>query len=214
VVKKRAFQLLAETEKHMARHEKKRHAANLTKAELQKLLKDSSGMLRCFLLLFCNCGFRKGDVVALTHSMYDGKYITRTRPMTNTTNAWLLWKETIEAIEQHQSKSGELLFVQDNGDPWVIEKLNSGNLKSRDDAFRRKLWLPFVLKHNVSSRFDLIRSSCARLLETDSERTNQSSVQIKYLGQSARGVALRCYTDPPQSDLDAAIMSLRKMLIE
>ena len=209
-----AVKNLTETKTHV----KLSKIEHFTKDELRKILQDSTGLLHCFLLLFANCGFRQSDVASLTPEMYDGKYITRKRKKAEDTNApivsWSLWEETIEAIEQYKEKSGKLLFVRNNGKEWVIEKLNKDDNRGRDDAFYSDLWKPFKEELKLRLSCGDIRGSCANLLKTDSRYTNQLSLQIKYMGQSPSGVALKYYIDPPQEDLDDAIMSLRKTLIE
>ncbi len=190
---------------------------HFSRNELRELLSKSNGILRCFLLLFCNCGFRQSDVATLTPAMLKGGYITRQRAKTKGTNAptvsWKLWSETLDAISHHKS-TGHLLFTRDGGQPWVVEKLNEKQKRGRDDAFRRELWTPFAKDHSIRLSSDKIRASCANLLKTSSEHTNSLSVQIKYLGQSPSGVALRHYIDPSQSDLDDAVMSIRALLLD
>lgn len=206
---------IAET-KIKVRSKKIKH---FTKDELQLLLKQSKSMLNCFLLFFANCGFRQIDVATLTHSMIANGYVTRKRAKTEDTDApivsWKLWPETIKAINKFKTDSKDpdaLLFTRDNGLPWVIEELNEKDNRSRDDVFRRDLWLPFNAKHKSRLPTDLMRGSCANLMKTDSDRTNQISVQTKYLGLSPSGIALKHYIDPPQEDLDAAVMRLREVL--
>lgn len=185
--------------------------------ELRHILSESTGMLRCFLLLFYNCGYRQSDVATLTPAMLDGTYVTRKRAKNKKKNApvvsWKLWPETIEAIEQNRSKDGELLFTRENGKTWVLETANDQGTRSRDDAFYRELWVPFAEKLKLRLSSDLIRRSCANLLHTNSARTNKLSVQIKYLAQSPSGVALKNYIEPSQKELDSAVSLLRKKLI-
>ncbi len=195
---------------------------HFSKDELRKMLKDSKGMLRCFLLFFCNCGFRQSDVATLTPDMFDGKYITRKRKKSEKTNApevsWILWQETIDAINEFKSESGQLLFCLPDGRTWVKEelkeKLDKTKRRSRDDIFYRELWESFAEKNKLRLSCGDIRGSCANLLKSDSGRTNQLSVQIKYLGQSPAGVVFKHYIDPPQIELDSAIMRLRGTLLE
>lgn len=189
--------------------------------ELRKILKKSTGMLRCFLLLFCNCGFRQSDVSTLTPEMFDGKYITRKRKKTEKTNApevsWILWPETIQAIEEFKNESGELLFTRPDGKPWVIEELNSKNTRGRDDAFRRMLWKAFAKSHKMRLSCDKIRGSCANLLKVEPDgkkKTNTISVQVKYLAHSPSGMTLKHYVDPPQNEFDTAILWLRGTLLD
>lgn len=189
---------------------------HFTKAELRRILSASTGLLRTFLLLFCNCGFRQIDVATLTSEMVNEKYLTRQRAKSTGTNAptisWILWQETIEAMNEFRNESG-LLFTRSNDLPWVVEGLNENNTRKRDDAFRRELWIDFSKANKIRLSSNAIRASCANLLKTDSEITNQLSVQIKYLGQCPSGVALRHYIDPPQKELDAAVMRLRRLLL-
>ena len=194
---------------------------HFTKEELRRILAESkpNPMLYVFMLLFCNCGFRQSDVATLTSDMISKNgYLTRKRAKNKKKKdapvvSWKLWPETIKAVNKVKS-NGELLFVRDNGLPWVIDTLNSENKRSRDDVFRRELWKPFTKKHEWRLPSDLIRGSAGNLLKVDSEFTNQLSVQIKFLAQKPSGVALKHYLDPPQCDLDAAVMFLRTQLLE
>lgn len=195
---------------------------HFTKEELRFILDHAEGLLRTFILLFMNCGFRQSDVSSLTPEMLKIKpgYITRQRGKTEGTDApivsWKLWPETKIELEEWEflapSPTG-LYLSRPNGKPWVVEGLNEKERRSRDDAFRRELWLPFAEKYNLRLSADAIRASCANLLKTDSDRTNQLSVQIKYLAQTPSGVALRHYIDPDQAELDSAVMGLRAMLL-
>ena len=189
---------------------------HFTKDELRNIIKKSDGILKVFVLLFCNCGFRQSDVSTLAVGMVSGGYLTRQRAKTTGTDAptvsWKLWPETAKAMKPFENVKG-FMFSRDNGLPWVVEGLNEKGTRKRDDAFRRELWLPFTEKHKWRLSADAIRASCANLLKTDSDHTNQLSVQIKYLGQKPSGVALRHYIDPTQEDLDAAVLGLRKILL-
>lgn len=194
---------------------------HFSKLELRAILKESAcdEWLKLFVLLFCNCGFRQSDVATLTPQMLNVMpgYITRKRHKTKKTNAptvsWKLWPETIKAIKNHANKSGDLLFTRENGLPWVVEGLNGKNTRKRDDVFRRDLWTGFAKRLELRLSADAIRASSANLLKTDSDRTNQLSLQIKYLGQTPSGIALRHYIDPLQEELDAAVIGLRKVLL-
>lgn len=185
--------------------------------ELRHMLSESTGMLRCFLLLFYNCGYRQSDVATLTPAMIDGTYITRKRAKNKKKNApvvsWKLWPETIEAIEKNRSKVGELLLTQEDGKTWVLDSRNDDGTRSRDDAFYSKLWLPFAEKLKLRLPSDLIRRSCANLLHTNSVRSDKLSIQIKYMAQKPSGVALKHYVEPSQRELDSAVMKLRKKLV-
>jgi hypothetical protein len=81
---------------------------HFSKKELRKILSESTGILRTFLLLFANCGFRQRDVATLSSEMIDKKYITRQRAKTSGTNAptvsWILWPETIESLNEFRTK--------------------------------------------------------------------------------------------------------------
>lgn len=185
--------------------------------ELRRMLSESDGMLRVFLLLFCNCGFRQKDVATLTPEMLNEKsgYITRQRSKVEYTDApivsWKLWPETLKAIQQLRNKTG-LVLTRANGLPWVVEGLNEKQNRKRDDAFRRELWLDFAERLDLKLSADAIRRSCANLLTTNSTTTNQISIQIKFLGQVPSGVASRHYIDPQQPEMDAAVMGLRDIL--
>lgn len=187
---------------------------HFTLDELKGIVKKSTGMLKTFVLLFCNCGFRQIDVATLIPSQIKGGYIIRQRAKTEGTKAptvaWKLWPETLAAIKEFGNKTG-LLFTYE-GRTWVLEGAGEEGKRKRDDIFRRELWKPFAKIHKPRLSADSIRGSCANLLKTDSEFTNQLSIQIKYMGQSPSGVALKHYIDPPQPDLDKAVMFLHDKL--
>lgn len=188
---------------------------HFTLEELKDLHSTAEGMLRTFFLLFMNCGFRQIDVATLTPQMVKNGYIIRQRAKTEgsdaPTVAWKLWPETLAAINKYGSKSG-LLFQYEPGRTWVLESSGNDGQRKRDDVYRRELWKPFAKIHKPRLTSDAIRASCANLLKTDSDHTNQLSVQIKYLGQAPSGVALKHYIDPTQQELDDAVMFLHSRL--
>ncbi|QDU25883.1 hypothetical protein ETAA8_09550 [Anatilimnocola aggregata] len=198
--------------------EQKHFSAN----ELRALLTKADGHLKLFVFLFANCGMRQKDVSSITHAMYKDGYITRKRGKTiNTTpNApkvsHKLWPETIELIEQFRTKGkgDDLLFVQENGKPWVLDdELNENDRRKRDDNFTG-LWRDFIATNPQPHAAKFIRGSAANLLNPSGAiQTNQLSLQVKFLADVPSGVVLKHYIDPTQPELDTAVNALRVLIL-
>lgn len=186
---------------------------HFTADELRAMLTTATGPLRLFVWLFTNCGMRQRDVATITPAMFDGKYITRKRSKTQDhANApkvsHVLWPETLALVNEHRSQGGELLFLQPNGKPWVTDaELNENGRRCRDDNFA-ELWKEFTAVHPQRLPAKYIRGSAANLITGN----NQFSLQLKFLANVPTGVAHKFYVDPPQKDLDRAVMQLRKSL--
>jgi len=188
---------------------------HFTAAELRSILATARGPLRLFVWLFANCGMRQKDVSSLRHSMFDGKYITRKRGKTQAHArspevSHLLWPETLAMVREHCTKGdgSELMFLQPNGKPWVLdEDLNEKDRRRRDDNFA-ELWRDFVADNPQRLPAKHIRGSSANLIEGK----NQLSLQVKFLADVPSGVVLKHYVDPPQEQLDKAVVRLRQAL--
>jgi integrase len=189
---------------------------HFTAEELRAILANSTGTVRLFVWLFANCGMRQKDVSSITHSMFDGKYITRKRGKTADHAraprvSHLLWPETLQLIAEHRTvgNGSELMFLQPNGKPWVLDEgLNKNDRRRRDDNFA-ELWRDFAKEHPQRLPAKHIRGSAANLITGN----NQLSLQVKFLGDVPSGVVLKHYVDPPQADLDKAITQLRKTIL-
>ena len=189
---------------------------HFTADELREILTNATGPVRLFVWLFANCGMRQKDVSSITHSMFDGKYLTRKRGKTQDHAraprvSHLLWPETLKLIAEHRTvgKGSELMFLQPNGKPWVLDDdLNENDRRRRDDNFA-ELWHDFTKEHPQRLPAKYIRGSAANLITGN----NQISLQVKFLGDVASGVILKHYVDPPQAELDKALTRLRKSIL-
>ncbi|WP_254513860.1 hypothetical protein [Anatilimnocola floriformis] len=185
---------------------------SFTVEELRLILRDATGPLRLFVWLFANCGMRQKDVSSITHAMYAGGYLTRKRGKTADHArapkvSHKLWPETLALIEQHRTtgKGSDLLFLQENGKPWVMDDtLNKNERRCRDDNFAA-LWRDFVETHPQRLPAKHLRGSAANLIQGN----NQISLQVKFLADVPSGVILKHYIDPTQEQLDEAITGLR-----
>ena len=185
---------------------------HFTADELRAMLKNASGPVKLFVYLFCNCGMRQKDVSTITHAMFDGKHITRKRGKNKKfksapTICYTLWPETIALINEHKSKGkgDDLLFVQPNGNQWVLDGKNDDGSRKRDDNFAG-LWRAFVAEY--PQRLDAmdVRGSAANLI------VGGLSLQIMFLSDVPSGVVLKHYIQPTQPEFDKALAELRKTL--
>lgn len=190
--------------------------------ELKTILRDAPGILKCFLMLMANCGFYQNDIATLTPEMLTVKpgYIRRQRskrvkgkkiPMVE----WVLWDTTKELIEQFRTDQDGLVFTQPNGKPWKIEKLKPDGKLSKNDAIAT-LWKPYKNTNNIRLDMEAIRKTAANLLQSSNgDKSNQLSMQTKFLCQVPdKSTATKWYVEPPQDELDAAVMRLRSLLID
>lgn len=190
--------------------------------ELKTILHDAPGILKCFLMLMANCGFYQNDIATLTPEMLTVKpgYIKRQRskrvkgkkiPMVE----WVLWDTTKELIEQYRTDQDGLVFTQPNGKPWKVEKLKPDGKLSKNDAIAT-LWKPYKKTNNIRLDMEAIRKTAANLLQSSNgDKSNQLSMQTKFLCQVPdKSTATKWYVEPPQDELDAAVMRLRSLLID
>jgi len=190
--------------------------------ELKAILSDAPGILNCFIHLMANCGFTQVDIASLTPKMLTEKpgYIKRQRskkvkgkkiPMVE----WVLWDTTKELIEQYRTDRHGLVFTQPDGKPWKVEKLKEDGRVSKNDAIAT-LWKPYKKNNNIRLDMEAIRKTSANLLTSaDGDISNRLSIQTKFLGQVPdKGTASKWYVEPPQAELDAAVMRLRSLLID
>ncbi|WP_164102276.1 hypothetical protein [Candidatus Laterigemmans baculatus] len=188
-----------------------------TQEELQDILHNAPGILQCFTYLMANCGFYQSDIATLTPEMLREGYITRQRSKKAKgkripTVSWKLWDKTAQLVEQYRTDENGLVFTREDGKPWKLEHQRPDGKISKHDAIR-DLWTPFAKERKVRLQMKHIRKTSANLLMADNgDRSNQISLQIKFLGQTPSGTAAKHYIDPPQEELDKALQRLGSLL--
>jgi hypothetical protein len=99
-----------------------------SRGELKQILNHATGPLRAFILLGLNGGMYAAEIAALRHAdlRRDGpRWIIDTdRPKTLIMRKFVLWPETVKAIEVCR-RGEELLFLTSHGNPWVNGETNS-----------------------------------------------------------------------------------------
>jgi hypothetical protein len=94
-------------------------------AELRTIWEYASPWERALICLSLNCGFSKRELATLQQgeivTRKDGKYIARYRHKTDVYGEWLLWEETIQALDYLQQHKKD-------GSPFVLTKIRGGSL--------------------------------------------------------------------------------------
>lgn len=187
---------------------------HFTLEELQSLLANTEGFLKCCVCLMANCGFTQIDIATLTPSMLQDGYIIRQRHKKKKgenlpTVKWKLWQSTKDLIEQHRTDTNGLLFTRPDGLTWYVNeerKDNNGKtVQSKDDRIS-ELFKEWRKEHPQRLTMKYIRKTSANLL------SGNLSLQTKFLAHKPKGTAALHYVEPSQPKFDRAVMELEKKL--
>ncbi|MCE9544180.1 MAG: hypothetical protein K8T25_01455 [Planctomycetia bacterium] len=164
---------------------------------------------KLWLLLMMNCAYTQTDISKLRHEEVDWRQgrIIRKRSKTDRHDDvpavnYELWPETFRLLKKFRSRHENLVFLNDDGQPLVQERIADGKFK-KSDAIKNAYWrLQLKTKSKTRYPLKLTRKTSATLLaghETYGRFTNY------FLGLSPRAIKDRHYVTPAQDLFDAAV---------
>ncbi len=176
------------------------------------------------MLLSLNCGFSKAEIATLQPSeIVQGKkhtYIKRDRRKTDAYGEWVLWPETLEALEylkQFQQTDGVYVVVNRAGRP-----LTRGTKKGNENQVIKNHWDNLFKRIHADHPefyklpFKHLRKTGANLIR-HLKVPNAAEISVMYLlhGEKSDGndQLLHAYTDRPWRKLHKALLRLRTKLL-
>lgn len=182
--------------------------------ELRKLL-STPERTRLFVLLALNCGFTQGDLAALRQDEVDWEdgRITRKRTKTKQhksvpTVCYKLWPTTFDLLRKHRSTHEELVFLNKQGRPLKMERVEEGGGYIKSDTVRH-VWERLREKLKLTKHYKHLRKTGATTL---GKHKHYKSFVPLYLGHAPRSIAERHYAAPSQKLFDEAICWLGREL--
>ncbi len=174
--------------------------------ELTHLYAEADRRVRAWMLLALNCGHTQKDLSDLTTAeiAFDATnpFIQRERVKTHVHGVWVLWPETLEAIEREMAPKNPLnrVFLSSQG-----KTLVGGENYGRDVV--RMEWLKLREKAGMSRTlsFKYLRKTGADLIR----RIDGVEVSEMYLAHVEPRTMSRPYTNRSWKQLDAALAKLR-----
>jgi site-specific recombinase XerD len=174
--------------------------------EIRRLLSSLSDRLRLYALLSLNCGMLGVDMAMLKHDELQGNRIVRKRTKTKEQGnvpevEYLLWQETIDALNTYPRQSDTYVLTSKTGTPlWRCEVKNGKNVKVN---LVHQQWK----RGKVGIPLKALRSVSASLLESHSVYARYTTL---FLGHAPASVKDRHYAAPPQQLFDEALLWLRQ----
>jgi len=193
-------------------------------AELITLWKHAKPWDRALMLLALNCGFSKREIATLQpEEIIERKgrsYIGRYRTKTEVYGQWLLWPETVQALEyvrQFQKQGSRYAVVNKKGNP-----LHKGTPKGNENQVISNHWRNILdlitTDDNTFPRlsFKFLRKTGATFIR-HLKIPNAAELASMYLahGEASdhKDKLLSAYTTRPWKKLHKALMRLRKKLL-
>lgn len=158
-----------------------------TVEEIKTLVSHANERNRLYLMLALNLGWTQQDIATLENSMidWDTGIVTRERHKTGIPTNAKLWPSTLELLRKQRARAGNLVLLNQNGNPLIHESVNEkGNLIKTDTvrlAFSRLKKSAGMKNENRS--FKHLRKSAANEIE----RTRPDLTSL-FLGHSERGM--------------------------
>ena len=183
-----------------------------TTGEIHQLIGHADIQLRAMLLLGLNCGFGPKDIQDLTWDHIDGDRVTLPRSKTGVCQTYLLWPETIRALEDLRMHRQELIERMakrgrdrtDGGHLFITRFWKLWSKDSVAEQFRRlckKAKVPcygfYRLRHCASTAMSLVTTP---------------HVQRKFMRHSQLQQQVT-YTHAPDEAVDNALMAARTRLL-
>ena len=180
--------------------------------EIHQLITHADIQLKAMLLLGLNCGFGPKDIQDLTWGHIEGDRVTLPRSKTGVCQTYLLWPETVAALENLRGHRGELIERmakrgrdRTDGDHIFITRFwRPWNKDSVAEQFRRlckKAKVPcygfYRLRHCASTAMSLVTTP---------------HVQRKFMRHSRLQQQVT-YTHAPDEAVDDALMATRMRLL-
>lgn len=195
---------------------KKAEAVVFTTAEVHRLIMESHGMTRLFVLLAANCAMTQADIADLRHDEVDWKKGTITRQRTKTrdkgavpTVTYKLWEPTFALLKQHRSDHPQLVLTNRNGTPLLRKQYTKKRTIQKIDnitsAYKR-----LRSKTGIAKPLKTFRATGASWL---AGHPDYSQLVPLYLGHAPTTVADRHYVRAPQGLFDEAITWLEEQLL-
>jgi integrase len=173
----------------------------------RRLLSESSGRLKAWLLLMFNCAYYQSDLSDLKPSEVDwmDKRITRKRSKEKDEEnvpevCYLLWKESFQGLKEWGSRKGDRVFT-DDGKPLIQGR---SDVVAREFAkLRKKLGVDEI-------KLKQIRKTSTNILNGN---ISYGAYVRYYGGWSPMGVADTNYLVPPHPIMDEMSNYLRQKLL-
>ena len=183
-----------------------------TAEQVHRLLEHADVQLKVMLLLGLNCGFGPKDIQDLTWKHIRGERVTLPRSKTGICQTFLLWPETLEALEDLRQHRKELIARMadrgrgrsDGGSVFITRFWKFWSKDSVAEQFRRlckKAKIPcygfYRLRHCASTAMSLVTTP---------------HVQRKFMRHSKLQQQVT-YTHAPDSEVEDAINKTRGKLL-
>jgi integrase len=183
-----------------------------TPAQIQILLAASDRQMKAMILLAINCGFGPKDVHDLTWSDIEGDHVTLARSKTGIGQTFVLWPETLEALDEVRSERPTRLAraakrgreYSDSGRVFMTKYWRPWNKDAISEQYRKlciKSGVPcygfYRLRHGASTAMSLVASP---------------HVQRKFM-RHAQLQQQVTYTHTQDAEVDIAVMAARSKLL-
>jgi integrase len=183
---------------------------------VNNMLANLTDRLRLYALLALNCGMLPVDMAMLRLSEYQDGRITRKRSKTKKrktvpTVEYVLWPETVAALDKYPSKHEEFVLTSSTGTPlWKTEVRNGKSV--RVDLIGRQWRMGRGEGQQTKPPIPLkaLRSVSATILESNKDYARFGQV---FLGHAPSTMKDRHYSGLAQSEFDAAILWLRQQIL-
>ncbi|HKI35737.1 MAG TPA: hypothetical protein VKA46_28030 [Gemmataceae bacterium] len=204
------------------RVKKRRH---FTLDELKTIWQYAKPWERALILLALNCGFSKAEIATLQPSeIVQGMrhtFIKRDRRKTDVYGEWVLWSETLEALDylkQYQKPDSVYVVLNTAGTP-----LNKGTRKGNENQVIKNHWDNLFKRIHADHPdfyklpFKHLRKTGANLIRHMKGGRRLSELASMYLAHGERtdgnDQLLQACTDRPWKKLHRVLLRLRAMLL-
>jgi integrase len=180
-------------------------------AQLSALWANADGRLRTWIALGLNCAFGSMELATLKRSeirLGAQPHIARHRQKSNVYAKWALWPETVELLQAHAEKVGDLAFVSESGQPLVVEGLDG-----RTDSVH-KPWARLAKRSGVSGTFKLLRKTAAWMTKQAADlETSEMMLSHTEGAMTGAGKMNRHYAGRDWQKLAATLLVVRNQLL-
>jgi len=187
-----------------------------SREEIRQLITEANGPLRLHILLGLNAAFTQKDISDLQHGEVQWKQGTIRRKRSKTRNAgnvpvvtYALWKETLELLKEHRSRSADRLLVNGNGGLLKSERLRPDGKLHKVDTIQRNFGR-LCRRLKISGRtFTCLKKTSASLIR---DKAGFTGIETYFLGHAPRSIGDRHYASGPDKLLAEASEWLREEL--
>jgi integrase len=180
--------------------------------QVQSLLQGADRQMHAMILLALNCGFGPKDLRDLNWSHFDGDRVTLPRSKTGICQTFLLWPDTIHALEQVRQERAQKAAKaarrgkvrSDSGYAFITYFWQPWNKDAVGEQFRKlckKVGVPcygfYRLRHCASTAMSLVATP----------HVHRKFMRHAQLQQQVT------YTHTPDEEVDTAVMRAREKLL-